>query len=65
MFGANVQVYHPLNHALSANFVLNLQLHNSPVNCAEELFKLSKDSAGLLVCNEKKVFGFGFQVFCG
>jgi len=35
--------------------------HNSPVDCTRELFKLSKDFASLLVCNEKLwVLGFIF-----
>jgi len=33
-------------------------------DCVRELFKPSKDSASLRVCNDKKFFGFGFQVFC-
>jgi len=33
------------NHALSRYFCTSLQLHNSPVSCARELFKRSKDSA--------------------
>ena len=41
-----------------------LQFHNLPVNCARELFKLSKDSASLLVAM-KKILGFGFSFFCG
>ena len=40
----------------------SLQLCNSPVDCARELCKPSKDSAGLLPCNEKKI---GFGVFVG
>jgi len=36
----------------------SLQLHNSPVDCARELFKPSKDfvSVSLLLCNEKSFF---------
>jgi len=34
-----------------------LQLHNSPINCARELFKPSQDLASLLVYNEKKFLG--------
>jgi len=40
------------------------QLQNMPVDCTRELFKPSKDSASLLVCNEK-FLGFGFEFFCG
>jgi len=36
---------------------MSLQLHNSPVVCARELFK---PSVSLQVCNEKMIFGFGF-----
>jgi len=28
-----------------------------------ELFKPSKDSTSLHICNEQNIFGFGFQVF--
>jgi len=31
------------NHTLSRHFWATLQLHNSPVDCAKELFKLLKD----------------------
>jgi len=37
----------------------SLQLRNSPVDCARELFKMPKDSASLLVHNDKK-FKFCF-----
>jgi len=40
---------------------LLLQLHCSNA-LHTELFKPSKDSATLQVCNEKKIFGFGFFV---
>jgi len=33
-------------------------------DCIRELFKPSKDSASLCVCNEKNVFGFEFWIFC-
>jgi len=39
----------------------SLQLHNLLVSYARELFKPIKDSAGLLVCNEKE----RFWVICG
>jgi len=42
------------NQALSCYFRAALQPHNLAVDCARELFKPSKDSARLLVCNEKK-----------
>jgi len=45
-------------------FHATLQLHNSPGDCAKELFKPSKDSASPLVCNEKNV-SFGFCFFVG
>jgi len=53
-----------INPALSRYFRASLQLHNTPVDCARELFKPSKDSASLLVCNEKKL-SFGFSYFVG
>jgi len=48
------------NHALNHYFYTTLQLHNSPVDCARQLFKPSKDAASLWACNEKK---FDFWVF--
>jgi len=44
-------------------FRFSYQLHSSLADCAKELFKPSKDSASLQVCNEKKIFGFGFHFF--
>ena len=52
------------NHALSHYFCTTLQLHNLPVDNARELFIPWKDSASLLVCNEKYL-STGFQVFSG
>jgi len=48
----------PKNHTWAAIFapVCN------PVDCTKELFKPSKDSASLRVCNEH-IFGFGFAFF--
>jgi len=40
-----------------------LRRHNSGTESIRELFKSSKDLASLLVCSEKKYFGFGFQIF--
>jgi len=37
---------------------------NSGAASTRELFKGSKDSASLVVCNEKNFFGFGFHNFC-
>ena len=37
-------------------------MHNSPGNCARELFKPSKDLASLWVYNEKKILCFSFFV---
>jgi len=42
----------------------SFQLQNSPVDCATELFKPSKDLVSLLVCNEK-IFRFCVSFFCG
>jgi len=38
------------------------QLHNSPDHCAKELFKPSKHSESLQVCNEKNFFWFWVSV---
>ena len=45
---------------------LHVSLHgyNYGAECARELFKPSKDSASLWVCNEIHFFGYGFQIFC-
>ena len=53
------------NHVLSCKFHATLELHNSPVKCARELSKPSKDSANLPVCTEKKFLVLGFIFFCG
>jgi len=42
---------------------MSWQLHNSLGHCVEELFKPSKDLASFRICNEIKIFGFGFQIF--
>jgi len=39
---------------------MSLQGRNSSTESTTELFKPSKDMASLQVCNEKKIFGFGF-----
>ena len=39
--------------------------HNSSVDRAREVFKLSADSASLLVSTEKCFFSFGIGVLCG
>ena len=41
------------NPALSCYCCAILQLYNLPIHCARELFKLSSNSANILVCNEK------------
>jgi len=46
-------------------FCATLQIHNSPIDCAKELFKPSKDSASLRVCNDKNIFGWVFVFFVG
>jgi len=46
----------------TSSFQLPYQRHSSFGDCARELFKPSKDSASLLVCNEKTFFWF--WVFC-
>jgi len=42
----------------------SLQLHNSAVDCAREMFKPSEDTVSLVVCNEKKVKVLGFCGWC-
>jgi len=41
------------NRGKTRVFRLTFQLHSSSADCARELFKPSKDSASLWVCNEK------------
>jgi len=41
-----------------------LALRNSAAESGRELFKGSKDVASLLVCNWKKNFVWGWQIFC-
>jgi len=48
------------NNPLSHYFCATLQLHNSPVDGAIELFKPSKDLVSLPVCIEKKFWVSGF-----
>jgi len=43
-------------------FRLTYQPHSSSADCAKELFKPSKDSASLRVCNEKTILGICFFV---
>jgi len=43
---------------MSHYFHATLQLHNSPVYCARELFKPLKDATNLQVCNEKNISWF-------
>jgi len=57
MFDAGVRNIHTSKSHI-ANVLLHyfhaiLQLHNSPGDCAKELFKRSKDVASLLDCKEK------------
>jgi len=52
------------NRPKTSSFWLLYQQHSFSVDCAKELFKPLKDSASLLVCNEKNVFGFEFRFFC-
>jgi len=51
------------NQPKTSSFQLPYQQHSSSADCARELFKPLKDSASLLVCNEKTFFGFGFLFF--
>jgi len=44
-------------------FWLTYQPHSSSVDCTRELFKPSKDSANLNVCNEKKFLVLGVSFF--
>ena len=60
-FAAGVQIYHTLKCHMSHYFHATLQLHNSPDDCARDLFKPSKDSACLRICHEKKIWVLGFS----
>jgi len=40
-----------------------LREHNSGAKSGRERFKGSKDSASLLVCTQKKFFGWGMWIF--
>jgi len=63
-FAAGVRDLVLWNHALSRYFRATLQLHNSPTDCARELFKCSKDAVSLLIALKK--FGkFWISVFLG
>jgi len=44
---------------------LHMTLHkrNSGAESGRELFKVSKDSASLVVCTRKKIFGWGCRFF--
>jgi len=50
--------------AKTARLHVVLHRNTSGAVSARELFKGSKDSAGLVGCNEKKIFGWGLQIFC-
>ena len=52
------------NWPKTSSFWLPYQCHSSSADCARELFKPSKHSPSLLVCNAKNIFSFGFQFFC-
>ena len=43
---------------------MTLRRHNSSAKSARELFKCSKYSANLVVCNKKFFFSFKFRIFC-
>ena len=45
----------------SSIFQLSYQPHSSSTDCTRKLLQPSKDSASLLVCNEKIFSGFGFK----
>jgi len=54
----------PGNWGKTKDIWLSYQPHSSSADCARELFKPSKDSASLRLCNDKKylVLGFSFSV---
>ena len=54
-----MRVYHSLKSYIEHNITL---LCNLLVDCARELSKSLKDSASLLVCNEKNFLVSGFFV---
>jgi len=43
---------------------LPYQRPSSSADCARELFKGTNRSARLLVCTQKKFFGWGWRIFC-
>ena len=55
-------IFVPGNRPKTSSFWLHYQRHSSSANCARELFKPAKDSASLLVYNEKQ-FKFGIVDF--
>jgi len=56
-----MNTFHPSRLRLKSSS-LYVFLHGSisADNWVGELFKPTKDSASLHICNEKKIFGFGF-----
>ena len=54
-FAAGVRIYRIWKSRMTRYLHATLQLHNSPVDCARELFKHSKDSASLRDCTEEKI----------
>ena len=48
--------------AKTAGSHMTLRKLNSGTESGRELFKGSKDSASLVVCNEKKLFGWGLWI---
>jgi len=57
-------IFIPRNWPKTSSFQLPYWRHSSSADCARELFKPSGDLAGLLVCIRKKVFAWGWQIFC-
>jgi len=54
---------HTWKSAKTSSFQLPYQRHNSSANYAREQIKPAKELSSLLVCNEKKIFGWGLWIF--
>jgi len=52
------------NRPENSSYQLPYQHPSSSANCARELFKGSNESASLLICTRKKIFGWVLQIFC-
>jgi len=63
LWESGYDIFIPRLQPKTSSFWLPYQRHSSSADCARELFKPSKDSASLLVCTRKTIFGWGLQNF--